>query len=478
MTDAVRTPADLPDEGTASALRCPICLHRYGRDVRPVVSPFAPLPADARCTECAETIPAGTRMLVGGSIGADDPNNPRWLRSASPALGAAGFALAAIALVVVVVALARAVGLLGKPNALIGPVVLLAGSGALYLLKRAAFDIAMPWLAGRGRGDRAQAGRSTWLVDAAGLHVLRIRDVRLVRDPLRACPAACRAIARPVVDEEGEHGLAIDLRAAAPAASATPKPATILCWLRDLRLMGRRWERVAPDRAKDDPDDAFVDLRMRVEDRPTTDAAAVAVEAAMAACGVHAPALESLVGQIELPEDRGERRNREIVSVCLVLPLVLMAAWVVVVSVLALTTSLAWAKPALLVSAGGVVLLSGIVAFADRAGIEPGNPEVTDEHAHQARWHAGPGVLVAVLESRERTTAAALVLKARVIDELGLMLVAKQVPEGTWVQLVRQSAELPRRIHPVAELLVAAHPEEALPAAERLLAAARGAPSQ
>jgi hypothetical protein len=82
VTDSVRTPADLPDEGTASALRCPICLHRYGRDVRPVVSPFAPWPADARCTECAETIPAGTRMLVGGSIGADDPNNPRWLRSA------------------------------------------------------------------------------------------------------------------------------------------------------------------------------------------------------------------------------------------------------------------------------------------------------------------------------------------------------------------------------------------------------------
>lgn len=510
--NAAATPPAAPDEGTVAALRCPLCLHSFGPQPWAIASPFARFPEDLRCLECGRVVPAGTRMLVGGSRIADDPNESGWVRRKAPALRVLGLLAAAPALVlaalivwdvsvqVVTPWVVQWLRTRGFPELIVrggGRVFLVSGVafagvlayGGSICLWKALRDNLLPMIRGGKPGREGHPARSTWLVESAGpagpggVSILALRDERHVSEPLRPLPIACRATASPVIDDEGERGIAVQLQALVPPPLAEPpQPHLSMTGLRQIRLPGRRWGPLPspppPTTAKaakppDLTSEAWrPELRLRVEERPTTDAALVAAAAGLAACGLDAEVRETIAGRVELPEDRRLRRLRSYASFLAGLVMFPALAGLLACGTLFLVTgSSSWLGGLGISFAVAVAAVTAVGVVQNHSGWQ--DWDMMMDTAVSARWIAVPGAICGTVEREDRERARVLVVPVPTIDSINLTIEAEEVPEGTWLTLAWARGDWRERSLPVLELLVDLPPDEARAAGERLLAAAR-----
>ena len=492
-----RATAPIADPGTAAAHRCPSCLHRYASPAGLPAEPFAPFTENVRCPECGAETPAGTRMILGGALLADDPNASRWTRVVAPWMRVVLlFVLLVVCLLVVKGAISgwlprTFVGTFGLPPptssgftvtkgafgfALLGSI---AGIGwSSYRLLR---DHLVPALGSSGHGDRGEASRSTWLIDREGLRISRLRGLRLCPGDGTLQPIATAASSQPVIDEEHEHGHAVKLEAVLSSEGHAKSPLHVDARrLRRVRVAGRRWPDMKAlsedDERADSATAAPPELRLRVEDRPEKEAASTVASATLAALGhCAAPgATETLAGSIadgdvkaRVRRDRRSARLEKLVSAAVLLMLLLLAS-AAALAILALASGPSWAGPACIGCGAGAVGSCIIVAFASSAGF----PLPFGRHPSIGRWIAVPGALCAVVESDEHDRAQALAISATTIKRLALALDVKESAHGTWVSLGwSHSGRAADRV-PVMELRVDLPPAEASAAAERLLAVA------
>lgn len=477
------TPAPAPpvgDEGTAIAHRCPRCLHRLANQAGLPATPFGPFTAEVRCLECGETVAAGTRMFVGGTLLADDPNARGWQRRVAP--GVRVLLLLALAAIVI--------GALQSLPAIARAVPAALGVMAAWHLLR---HHALPWLAGSTHGASGQTSRSTWLVSSSQARILRLRGLRLEESGALLAPIACSAAARPVIDDEGEHGHAIDLRAAMPPAASRATCGLLIdaLRLRDLKTSMRKWPDLpAPPEKKTESrgDDWEHTIRLRVEDRPVTDAAAVAMAAAMAACGATGDAPQSLRGRALkqlTPTAEAERaaaaaRRATGAHICLAVTLLALLG-ALTLGALTLTGVPVWAGKAALVLAAVALL-----AFVSAGFLHDIAPDPFPDDAPPPSimtWMALPGALCAVLESDDHRFAKATAISANTIERLGLHVRAAPQGEGTCLTLAWTDPARQDRHHPMLDLWVPLTEPEARAHAARLLQVVRntacaGAPGE
>lgn len=425
------------------------------------------------------TVATGTRMFVGGALLADDPNARGWQRRVAPRVRV----LLLLALAAIVI------GALQSLPAIARAVPAALGVMAAWHLLR---HHALPWLAGSTHGASGQTSRSTWLVLSTQARILRLRGLRLEESGALLAPIACSAAARPVIDDEGEHGHAIDLRAAMPpAASAATCGLLIdaLC-LRALKTSMRKWPDLPapPPKSESKGHDWEHTIRLRVEDRPVTDAAAVAMAAAMAACGATGDAPQSLRGRaLEqlTPTAEAERaaaaaRRATRAGICLAVALLALLG-ALTLGALTLTGVPVWAGKAALVLAA--VALLAFVSFGFLHDIAPDPFPDDAPPPSMMTWMALPGAMGAVLESDDHRFARATAISANTIGRLGLHLRAEPQGEGTCLTLAWTDPAEQDRHHPMLDLWVPLSEPEARAHAARLLQVVRntactGAPGE